>query len=308
MLAISLVISVIITLAVVRFVHLDLVNRLVVIVDNVHRVSTKQQLQDRVKGKDELSELDFFIHQMSESMHKSEQMRQEFSAMLTHDMRAPVSQVYFLLGMLAEGVYDDDAVKRKSMVRKSFSEIARLTRLIENLLTADKLDSQQIELSFEKVSSEHLLLEVRDALDNESTARGVSINVSNAHVQTVTLDVFQMKRVLINLCSNALKHSAKGSVVEVNCRRNEDRVIFEVVDEGPGIPDELKEKLFERYQQADDVTARQGFGLGLYICKVIVEAHGGTIFIQDRHDGKTGAIFYVSLPVGSGHNAAVATS
>ncbi|MBX9671627.1 MAG: sensor histidine kinase [Candidatus Obscuribacterales bacterium] len=99
------------------------------------------------------------------------------------------------------------------------------------------------------------------------------------------------------LIANALKYSNDRSNVLVSCSKSATEVIFEVTDEGKGIAEELKERLFERYEQGDKSQRRVGYGLGLHIAKVIVEAHRGRIGVKNLADGKTGAIFYFSLPV-----------
>jgi signal transduction histidine kinase len=170
-----------------------------------------------------------------------------------------------------------------------------LNRLVEDLLTANKLDAQPMKLAMEKLSSKRLLEGVRQAMVSEAESRGREIEVAGADVE-VLADEFQISRVLINLCANALKYTPSGTTVKLMCTVADERVIFSVEDHGPGIPEKLQPHLFERYQQGQDEMSKLGFGLGLYIARSIVEAHGERIWFENKQGDDTGCRFYFTLP------------
>jgi two-component system sensor histidine kinase KdpD len=188
---------------------------------------------------------------------------------------------------------------RKVKIEKVLPEVTRLTRLIEDLLTIDKLNAGKLILSKEPSGLLTLLQEVKDALELESASRGMTLSAAQDIVDCLLdCDAYQVKRVLINLCSNALKYSRGHANILLNavqCDPNWMRI--EVWDEGPGIPDTEKDLLFDPYQQGDGAMAKFGFGLGLSIAKTIVQEHGGTIAIRDRDDSKNGAIVFFTLPI-----------
>ncbi len=293
----GLVLSVLASLGVLIYVYYDLVDRIRIMVDNTQLVASRTRLKDPVKGNDELTSLDHFIHVMDGKLRSAERTRQEFTSMLTHDMRAPLTQVLFTLGVLTEGRFENDAAKRKVMLQRLFPEVGRLERLIADLLSLDKMEAQELVLHKEKTKTLELIEKVRDALEIEALCSDRTIaTVDNAGIE-ISVDLFQIERVLINLVANALKYSSDHSCVLLSCSRVENEVLFEVIDEGKGISDELKERIFERYEQGDQSQRWVGYGLGLHIAKVIVQAHNGRIGAKNRTDGKNGAIFYFALPL-----------
>lgn len=239
------------------------------------------------------------LHHAEEKLRAAESTRIEYASMMMHDMRTPLAQVCFLMGMLAEGEYDHDPAMRKVKIEKVLPEVTRLTRLIEDLLTFDKLKASKLILAKEPTSLRNLLQETKDALELESMSRGMTLSISEGIRECLlNCDAYQVKRVLINLCSNALKYSRGGADILLNAVQEDSGWMqIEVWDEGPGIPDAQKQSLFDAYQQADDAMAKFGFGLGLSIAKSIVTEHGGTIAIRDRDDQKNGAIVSFTLPL-----------
>ncbi|MMZ61229.1 Sensor protein SrrB [compost metagenome] len=131
----------------------------------------------------------------------------------------------------------------------------------------------------------------------------VNRSKDNHIIQTVLEDEWIMARmdtrlivqVLINLVDNAIKYTHTGSHITISARRDKDRVVVEVSDDGPGIAEEAKAKLFEMFYTADNIRGdgHRGLGLGLSLCKSIVSAHGGTIGVRDRFP--QGTVFYFTL-------------
>ena len=112
------------------------------------------------------------------------------------------------------------------------------------------------------------------------------------------IDAKLIVQVLINLVDNAIKYTPKGSVIEIGCRQEGKQVVVTVADNGPGIPDEQKERIFDMFYCGSHRVAdsRRSMGLGLALCKTIVTAHGGTIVVSDNQP--QGAVFTFTLPAG----------
>lgn len=290
----GLALSVVVSILAFRFVQLDFLNRLTSMMRNTEALGRREPLKEVVDGTDEIASLDKIIHSTDDALRQLERTRQEFVSMLTHDMRAPLTQIQFSVGVLADGTYEQAPEKRQTMLSSLVPEIARLNRMIDDLLTANKLDSEPLKLNLEAVYAKDMLEQVRDAMQTEAVSRNRSITVSGDDSE-ITVDSFQFGRVLTNLCANALKYTDVDSVVEMSCQADADTVIIEVKDEGPGVPAELAPHLFERYRQGDEEQTRSGFGLGLYIAKSIVEAHGGEIGFYNRSADETGCAFFIRL-------------
>ncbi|MBX9686545.1 MAG: HAMP domain-containing histidine kinase [Candidatus Obscuribacterales bacterium] len=295
-LAVGIVLSLIISGLALRYVQLDLLQRIALMMRNTASIARREPLKEQVSGSDELAELDKFIHAADDSIRQLEQSRQEFISMLTHDMRSPLTQIQFSVSVLAEGTYEDNPEKRQKMLQTLVPEISRLNRLIDDLLTANKLESEPLKLLLEPLSAADLLKQVSEVMEMEASSRQRTVKV-NAVESKVLADSFQIIRVLTNLCANALKYTPPGATVELCCQAQGESVLFEVIDDGPGISAELAEHLFERYSQGKDSQTRTGFGLGLYIAKSIVLAHGGQIGYLNRSqkDGQSGSVFYFTL-------------
>ncbi|MBX9666273.1 MAG: HAMP domain-containing histidine kinase [Candidatus Obscuribacterales bacterium] len=291
-LAVGLLSCVVVSVGALRFVHLDILQRLSLIMRNTESLGRREPLTESVGGSDEIADLDQFIYSTDDSLRQLERTRQEFVSMLTHDMRVPLTQIQFSVGLLAEGAYEDNPAKRQDMLVTLVPEIGRLNRMIDDLLTANKLDAEPLKLNLETLSARELLNQVCEAMQIEASSRERSVKVT-ADDSKVLADQFQLSRVLTNLCANALRYTPANSVVELRCRAEDEHVVLEVIDEGPGVPDELAPHLFERYRQGSEEQDRSGFGLGLYIAKSIVEAHDGEIGFQNRLD--RGCVFFVTL-------------
>jgi signal transduction histidine kinase len=296
--ALELALAIVVTYMLLRCVYGDLKSRVQTLIDDARAISARSDAL-AVYPHDEFDQLDRLIGQISLRAKTDKVRRHQFFSMLAHDMRAPLSQIWFLLGMLADGRYDDEPEVRRGKIRKVFPEVGRLTRLVEDLLTLDRLESEKLVLTKEPASLNGLLEEVRDALEMETLDRSIRLTLETSSDDVlVDCDVFQIKRVLINLCSNALKYSASDSVVRMSVGVvSDDKATIEVWDQGPGIGDELKERIFDRYQQGDDPLTKFGFGLGLSIARTIVEEHGGHIAIRDRPDDVPGAVFFFTVPL-----------
>lgn len=294
-LAAGILFSVIASAGALKYVHLDLLQRISQMMNNIDAIARRAPLDNAVQGSDELAELDKFIHSTDESLRQLERSRQEFMSMLTHDMRAPLTQIQFSVGLLADGTYEDEPERRSGMLRTLVPEIARLNRLVDDLLTANKLDVEPIKLELEDVSAKELLSQIKDAMELESSSRDRIITVSGDDTLVVA-DTFQITRVLTNLCANALKYTAAGTGVDLKCTTESEKVLFEVSDHGPGIAPALVDRIFDRYQQGTDVQTRSGFGLGLYIAKSIIDAHGERIWFENKPPEQgSGCSFFFTL-------------
>jgi signal transduction histidine kinase len=225
-----------------------------------------------------------------------EEAQRQFVANASHEMRTPISAVKGLLELLADGAGDDPEV-RDDFVRTMSLEVDRLGRLVADLLTLAQVDAEGLTLEREPVAVGELLDDIVTVMSPLADRAGVSlaVDVSERPLEA-DADRDRITQVLVGFVDNALKHSSSGDTVTLRARREEDRVRFEVRDEGIGIDPAVAPRLFDRFFRVDESRANpRGAGLGLSIAKEIIEAHGSSIHVESR-PGK-GAAFGFYLPL-----------
>jgi len=230
--------------------------------------------------------------------HELERMKKEFVAMVSHDLRTPLSSIQTFLTLIGDGVYDKRLAQLKQRAISMGDETIRLITMINSLLDLDKLEEGRLEMFFDIVPCSTIVERSIQSIRTLAENRGLTIQVSLPAVEANALaDSDYIVQVLINLLSNALKFSPSGGQVTLVVEtEGVDRVKFQVVDQGPGIPEEFRSRLFNRFEQAtaDDARVRGGSGLGLSIAKSIVEQHGGSIGV-DSLPGR-GSSFWFVIP------------
>jgi signal transduction histidine kinase len=184
-------------------------------------------------------------------------------------------------------------------------ESDRLNRLIDNLLDASRLQASAFKLQLSYVQVDKLAARVVEEFRTQSDEHMFTLDFSSdpstgsgRRLPPVRSDVERMRQVLTNLLSNAIKYSPRGGLIRVGGWADDDWVYVYVADEGIGIPKSEQERIFERFYRAESPLTRrtEGAGLGLYLCKEVIEAHGGKIWVQSE-PGK-GAKFIFKLPRG----------
>lgn len=230
--------------------------------------------------------------------HELERMKKEFVAMVSHDLRTPLSSIQAFLTLIGEGVYEERSAQLKQRAVSMGDEALRLITMINSLLDLDKLEAGQLEMYFDEVACSSLVERSIQSISSLAENRHIKLEILLPAGETkVIADADYIVQVLINLLSNALKFSpANGKVTLVAEATGIDQVTFQVVDQGPGIPEEFLPRLFNRFEQAtaDDARVRGGSGLGLSIAKAIVEQHGGSIGV-DSVRGQ-GSSFWFVIP------------
>ena len=236
-----------------------------------------------------------------------ERMKEEFVAMISHDLRTPLGSVMGFIDLLGDGVYGELTDQGLSRTELAARNIRRLLRLINDLLEITKLESGKLDLDLSNFSSssivERSLLSVKELGDKAE----VELLSSGSDLQ-IKADEHRLERVIVNLLSNAIKFSPKGATVTVHVEHYADDqtnfAIFKVIDKGRGIPASHLKTVFDRYKQvkASDASELKGTGLGLAICKGIVEQHGGKIDVESAGIEGEGSAFWFTIPLASGEN------
>ncbi len=225
-----------------------------------------------------------------------ERIKDEFVSMISHELRTPLTAIHGALGLLSQG--EDLDEDRKQLVDVSFRNSERLVRIVNNIVTIQRLHLGQLQMH---VRQENLAAVIDMAVSSaQSDANKVQINLSQEDISPaiyVNVDKDLLFHVFVNLLSNAIKFSPPSSRVVISTQIKEESVTISVSDQGRGISEDFVSKMFSPFLQEDARTAREGegTGLGLYLCKKIIEVFNGSLFFKTKQG--EGSIFYVTLPL-----------
>ncbi len=228
-----------------------------------------------------------------------ETTRQQFVANVSHELRTPLSLIKGYVETLLDGARDNPEVATK-FLQTIDRNAERLKLLIEDLLTISELESGRVKLNLQAVALAPVVTKVLDDFKTRAEAKGVRL-ASQSPDLAVRADVDRLEQVLGNLVDNAIKYGRANGTVTVGGRAVEgEQVEVFVQDEGPGIPPEALERVFERFYRVDKARSREqgGTGLGLAIVKHIVQSHGGRVWATSVVGH--GATFFFVLPKDSG--------
>ncbi len=226
-----------------------------------------------------------------------DRMKNEFISIVSHELRTPLTAIKGSLGLLNGGVLGKLPEKASGIVKVALNNTDRLIRLINDILDLEKIEAGKQEFQFEPIEIDRLVEPTLQGLRPMAEEAGVRLTCSVEPV-AVEIDHDRIVQVLTNLVSNAVKFSPKDAAVEVDVHvLDGDRLRISVSDRGPGIPEEERHKLFNKFQQLDssERPKKDGTGLGLSISKEIVERHNGNIGMESRSGG--GCVFFFEIPL-----------
>jgi len=228
--------------------------------------------------------------------HRLEQLRRDLVAMVSHDIRQPLTAIRLVLDMVLRRSYGELNARGEKNVNTAVSSIDYLIGLVKNLLDSEKVESGTVEIIPGETSVGAIINKALATANGAKQKASVTIE-SDFTNDVLYVDEDRIVQVLINLISNAVKYSPENSVVKVLAGIDGLNAKFRVVDSGPGVPKESQTVIFERYQQLEQHKSikTQGFGLGLAICKSFVEKHGGKIWVESEA-GK-GSTFCFTIPM-----------
>jgi PAS domain S-box-containing protein len=254
-----------------------------------------------------------------------DRMKDEFISVVSHELRTPITSIQGALALLGAGVYEGRPEKARHMLDIAINNSDRLVRLVDDILSFERLESGKVQLEKEDCAVAHLLYQAIDIVQPLADRSGITIALTPL-TATLWAAPDAIIQVLTNLLSNAIKFSSPGETVWLKAsvvRSEGDGVIIDshispfppsppsppstpplllsVQDPGRGIPADKLETIFDQFQQVDVSDARQrgGTGLGLAICKRIVQQHQGRIWVESQVG--QGSTFYVALPLTQDH-------
>ena len=238
---------------------------------------------------DEIGELARAFNAMSAELAEVDRQRRDLVANVSHELRTPLSALQARLENVADGVEPADA----ETVRTMLAQVRRLGRLVEQLLDLSRLESQEEPFDAEPFKVARVLEDVaREA--RLSAPEDVELRVDAPGDLIASGDAERVHQVVMNLVENAVRHSPQPGQVLLVAAPADGRVRIDVVDQGPGIPEEESARVFERFYRADRARSGGGAGLGLAIARWIVDLHGGSI--RAERAGARGCRMVVELP------------
>jgi PAS domain S-box-containing protein len=224
----------------------------------------------------------------------ADQLKVQFLGMISHELRTPLTSLKGFASTLAADDVEYPREQQRQFARIMDEEADKLTSLVEELLDLSSLAAGRLEIVPIPQSLSDVITTARAELNSLARQHPLHLDVSPA-LPLVLVDNQRIAQVLTNLVGNAVKYSPEGSSIRVSAWQNEHDVHVEVDDEGMGIPEAAREIVFEAFQQVD--RQKRGAGLGLAICKGIVEAHGGRIWIADKQTPGTRVVFTLPISV-----------
>ncbi len=226
-----------------------------------------------------------------------ETMKDEFVSTVSHELRTPLTSISGALGLVLGGVLGEVPDSMQEMLAMASNNAQRLSALINDLLDMEKLVAGKMNFSFKEVALVGLLDETVSAMESYAAPLGITIRRAGTESTTINVDPMRLGQVLNNLLSNACKFSPKGAEVLLDHVVVDNMVEVSVIDQGSGIPEAFRNRIFQKFSQADAGSARSkgGTGLGLVICKELIERMHGEIGYESCES--QGTRFWFRLPV-----------
>jgi signal transduction histidine kinase len=250
-----------------------------------------------IRTRDEFEDLAKVFNSMARRLRREEKMRADFISMLSHEIRTPLTSITEAVNLLSEEIPGPINDRQRRLLEISRRELERITKQLAQLIQISRLEAGTLEVKPVEIPVDELVSSSMDRLLPMAQSKGVHLRCEiPSGIPRVYADPEHLLQVLVNLIGNAIKFSPKGSTVSVGVTYIESskELCFYVSDQGPGIPEEEKDKVFERYYRVSSMAEdTDGMGLGLSISKGLVERHGGSIWVESS-PGR-GSTFYFTI-------------
>jgi len=241
---------------------------------------------------DEFDQLAKLINELLAKLERHHSRVTKFTADASHELRTPLAAMRAAIDVALQSANLGD--DQQNMLASLGDQCDRLTAVVEKLQLLARADAGRLQPKREPVDLAALTSETLDFLAPLAEDRSLSVHRTLGANAVVDGDPSYLRQVIVNLMDNALKFTPGEGAVDVSVTVNQNRVALTVADSGPGVPVQELESLFERFYRSDAARSQRGSGLGLSICRSIVEAHGGEISAANRPSG--GGVFTVTLP------------
>lgn len=228
-------------------------------------------------------------------------MRSNLLRAVGHDLRTPLTTIYGSTSAMLEN-YDSFSDELKLKMLNGIKEDSEwLTRMVENLLSVTRLDGGNVKLLKSSTVLEELLDSVMNKFKTRFPSVKVNISIPDEFV-AIPMDAILIEQVILNLLENAVNHAKGMTAIDLNVYTTDEKAVFEVADDGCGIPDDRLQTVFTDYWSSSDTPAdtKLNSGIGLSVCASIIKAHSGEIYAENRKGG--GALFRFTLDCGEDYD------
>jgi len=252
-------------------------------------------------GRDEFSELARDFNVMTEKLGELDQLKKDFVSHVSHDLKAPLASMRQVMHLLLQQIPGTLNEQQRDLLQLSYNSAERLAAMVGNLLDISRMEAGSMEYEMAPHDLLPVVKGVVNEFDVQAREKDIRFKIEcDLPAAFARCDRDRIVQVIGNLYENALKFSPRNSDIITRIRAASEGIILSVADSGPGVPDEHKGKIFLKFHQVKHgkKMAGQGVGLGLAICRTIVEAHHGQIWVEDNPNG--GSIFsFVLQPAAS---------
>lgn len=228
---------------------------------------------------------------------KNEQLRANLLRAISHDLRTPLTSISGNASNLLSNGNSFDETTKKQLYSDIYDDSMWLINLVENLLSVTRLDEGRLSLNITEDLVDDVISEALHHVNRKSVEHHISVHNKEEYL-LAKMDAKLMVQVIINMVDNAIKYTPKGSNILIKTWKHGDKAVISIADDGDGIPDDMKERVFDMfYSGANNIAdSRRSLGLGLSLCRSIVNAHGGKIEVSDNTPH--GAVFTITLSAG----------
>ncbi len=225
-----------------------------------------------------------------------DQLKDDFLSVASHELRTPMTAVKSYIWLAINHKEGSLKEKQKYYLNRALDSTERLIDLVNGLLSISRIESGRLVLNMEKTDMMPLFEEALKELAPHINEKKIKIEIEKKNLATVLADAGRIKEVLLNLIDNALKFSPSSGLISISFEEKNDEVIFQVKDNGAGVQKEFLPHIFEKFNVVKSTYviphASRGSGLGLYICRLIVNLHGGRIWAQSEGENRGTTIYF----------------
>jgi len=240
----------------------------------------------------------FVITRSFERLAEASRMKSEFINIVSHQLRSPLTNIKWTFEVMASEEFKVPVEKQEEYFINVKENIARMVELIDDLLIVSKIEQGSFSIAKREISLEDLIKDLVERYKVFAEASRIKLNFYyQQNMPKVLADPSLLKIVTENLIDNAIRYTKGGGIVEIKLIKEKDKVLFAIKDSGLGIPEKEQKYIFQKFFRAENIIKERtrGSGLGLYVCKSIIDKSGGQIWFKSKL-GK-GTTFYFRLPI-----------